>query len=705
MKIKCITRFSELLILIFLFVCCKKEIDFTKMSNEEKLEFYRETAEAVFEKGDVLFQECHSSDEFGEHLDDIRSIKGVTDAYVDGDAVYVQLAGDLTLSYLYTKDSFRIIDDNVFGYSTPSSIPTKSSVFPNSMSVGQINKFKTACIANQPARDESRAYVANRNVPYSERSLSNIGINVEYIPSPDRDFFLHSMFDYDLVFLITHGSYDSTKDRHWLITGEEINQWDDFWYYTLDDTYVGDELGLTPSDITTLFEVHDGDSVAVKYYMVSDKDIASSSSSFKKKGEAIIFNVACESLRGSDNLWEAYRKRGAGFYLGYDRINSIGHEAGMFYLGRLSSGMNLYNAYVSLPSYCRTNHRTKENNKGEIIDEWDARLRVRYDVDSDFYKSFITSSSVTGYEDQSGKEGIAVKMVGVAPMFAPSALGNGFNYDSFRYGFCISETPVISDSKMLDPLRIGDEGCSYQDYQVSFSAKAENLESEKKYYYWSFVFDGHDYVFSEMSSFETKRINRVIPEDILDQMDDYIPIHDGVNPPNIEGQYLVSPMVLVHSTHGYEPGDLFADTYVQFYNQDMKNNTLDYQDEEVSYSYNIGKGAFISGEGNDFSVFFNTTGTSYHEKYNVDFKMALVISGTKSSNGIKDLTYAFVMVDKSDDSEGYTVPIGTFRVFKDQDGLSVPTNHFKSPSSAPMKRSSYNPSVLPSMIEAVQVKR
>lgn len=706
MKTNCISRIVGLFVLFFMSICCKKEIDFSKMSEEKQVEFYKKTVESVFEKGDALFQECKSATEFGEHLEDLLSIQGVTDAYVDGNAVYIKTISGSTLSYLYTPGPEFLFDDFDMNSITAS---TRAGDYPKAWMVGHHNDYKTACFVNQQAKDEGRDYISKVFFPFAKKALENIGISVEIESSPSRDFYKQDMYQYDIIYLITHGSYDSKDDIHWLFTSESLN-WIDGMRDEMGESWLGDKIGVS-DDIGQVWEVHQGDSVIVKYLMVSDLQIASAGHQFQNKGRAIVFNTACKSLLGNDNLWEAFKQRGAGLYLGYDETNGRGKEAGMYYFCRLASGMSLLNSFYDLPSRLRTEHGTEKDSQGKER-EFDAWLRTRYDVDSDISSTFITTSSIPDYEDQSNKEGTVVKLMGHAPMFAPSYLVYDnvntqqserrlfdFSYSSFRYGFCISETPVISDSKMLDPLKIGDEGCTYQDYKVSFSSIIENLEPEKKYYYWTYIYDGHDYVFSEGNSFETKRINRVIPEEIIDQMDDYIPIYEGNNPPNVEGQYLLSPSELVYdSTHGFSIGHIFDDLYFQFLNQDMENNTLDYVEEQGNSSQ-VGTGAFISGEGDRFSVFFNTDGNAVYDDYSFWYKTALVISGIKTADGIKDLDYAFVLVDKGDDPKPYYIPSGSFRVFKDGDGLSTNTNYFSRRTSAPLKPMSYNPTPLPSMFE------
>ncbi len=171
-----------------------------------------------------------------------------------------------------------------------------------------------------------------------------------------------------------------------------------------------------------------------------------------------------------------------------------------------------------------------------------------------------------------------------------------------------------------------------------------------------------------------ERIDQVVPGYIQEKMKDYIPIYGGNTPPNVEGGYLISEMATVYCEDNvFAPGEAVADTYIRFSNQNTSNNTLDYEEKSLE-SVSTGKGAFISGTGNNFTAFFNTVGASF----GISTKTALVISGTKTSNGIKDLCYAFIMVEKGSDPEGKLMDEGVFRVFKDQDGMAANSNWSRS---------------------------
>lgn len=196
-----------------------------------------------------------------------------------------------------------------------------------------------------------------------------------------------------------------------------------------------------------------------------------------------------------------------------------------------------------------------------------------------------------------------------------------------------------------------------------------------------------------------ERLNNVVPEEIQAKMRDYMPIYTGVNPPNVEGVYFMDPCSTVYcEDNGYEVGHVISSCYIQFMNQDFTNNTLDYKDMEPGLSSRTGKGAFISGSGNHFTAFFNTSGVSL----GISVKTALLISGTKTNDGISDLHYAFVMVEKGSDPDHELMEEGVFRVFKDQDGLAVNTQW---PSEAPNKRTASKTFSKPSTMGQMNSKR
>lgn len=171
------------------------------------------------------------------------------------------------------------------------------------------------------------------------------------------------------------------------------------------------------------------------------------------------------------------------------------------------------------------------------------------------------------------------------------------------------------------------------------------------------------------------RMASILPKELQEELELYMPIYNGILPPDVRGTYYVSPFTAVYcedyvdgSGRGYAPGTEVNPITIRFSNQDFKNNTLDYEEYEKDAS-SKGEGAFICGSYDCFSAYFSTEGTSR----GIPYKTVLIISGIKSSDGIRNLYYAFGMVEKGADPDGVLMEEGVFRVFKDSDNLSANT--------------------------------
>lgn len=152
--------------------------------------------------------------------------------------------------------------------------------------------------------------------------------------------------------------------------------------------------------------------------------------------------------------------------------------------------------------------------------------------------------------------------------------------------------------------------------------------------------------------------------------DPYMPIYPGDTPPNIEGSYLISKHVLSYSTNSNDtPGTEYVDQYIKFSNQDMVNNTVDYEAVQFASStvrdYSLD--SYVTGYDNNFTVFFNIAG-EYSDGVTT-YKMAYAISGTVGENGITNYYDGFVLQEKND-PYSQLVAVGTMRIFKDRDGFS-----------------------------------
>lgn len=188
---------------------------------------------------------------------------------------------------------------------------------------------------------------------------------------------------------------------------------------------------------------------------------------------------------------------------------------------------------------------------------------------------------------------------------------------------------------------------------------------------------------SYINSWNTpSEIEAVIPLEYVELMKEYIPIHEGTTPPNIEGIYLFSPATMLYDSHDYfSVGHQFADDYFWFYNQSSDNTLSMYATQNLG-DLSVAEGVFISGNGQNFTVYFNEH--TVHE--NGDWlTKATIISGTKNGDRIDNFHTAFIIIDKYDQTDKY-MDVGGYRVIYDGDYTSEPTEWpLSSSSSAPAK--------------------
>lgn len=171
-----------------------------------------------------------------------------------------------------------------------------------------------------------------------------------------------------------------------------------------------------------------------------------------------------------------------------------------------------------------------------------------------------------------------------------------------------------------------------------------------------------------------ERLNSIVPPEIQEKMKPYMNIYDGINPPDVQGTFVMEPSEVVYcSDNGYDPGEVMGtEQFVKFSNQNFLKNTLDYEDAEVTLetyelvSHTQGDGAFISGSGNNFTAYFKVEGTSS----GIYIRGAYLISGTKKEAGISNCTHAITLIEKGEDPENEIMDAGTIRIFKDGNGIA-----------------------------------
>lgn len=154
-----------------------------------------------------------------------------------------------------------------------------------------------------------------------------------------------------------------------------------------------------------------------------------------------------------------------------------------------------------------------------------------------------------------------------------------------------------------------------------------------------------------------------------------ITIHKGLTPPNVEGVYTITPFYCAKST---KPNDTFEDmdigaSTLTLSNQNTAKLSIDFKNFLI-YSIMFknetwqGKGSFISGEGNKFSILLHSDGELAAADHVSKFQNLIILSGeidvqNNKIKGIKNLQMASIMSDDYGDPHLDLMDIGMGRFF------------------------------------------
>ena len=381
---------------------------------------------------------------------------------------------------------------------------------------------KNVAIVNQLVNDESRKGQC-LDVANTKEMFDLFGYNAKE-ESPTIAFFKEGIYKYDIVFILTHGIYDSGTKLHWLFTSEYPDSKNskqngifakDF-YESLQ--YPNDQVSFG-----MLTEKRSGRKSSYWYAKISEKFISESKNDFKTK--AIVFNAACESMMGKSRKTEdsidysmgnAFTNRGAGVYFGYDREDRVGAKAGEYFFERLMAGMSVNESFNTLPFDIR---HSFNKNSWLYRDFW-ADLIPCWANDN--IKDYcITKPQIVSYNDLSTETETKWTFSASSKWYfdfisyennetGPFIKKESEEYkNNFIYGFILSKSKNMSNPVLLLSKKMGSNDCTYSNYIVNYTQILDykELESGTTYYIWpAFKCNGVIY-HGDIQEFTTKAIN------------------------------------------------------------------------------------------------------------------------------------------------------------------------------------------------------
>lgn len=205
------------------------------------------------------------------------------------------------------------------------------------------------------------------------------------------------------------------------------------------------------------------------------------------------------------------------------------------------------------------------------------------------------------------------------------------------------------------------------------------LEQGSRFQWWKFQQDVKSNTTPHKQTVDVTKVpaevKAFLSDEDLQKMDEAgMNIYTGDNPPNIEGTYIYKDIVIKYDPNGYN----FPIITMNYIFKDQKDdNTVLFssrgvkEDGSNDKSYTSeGKGVFISGEGNCFSVYLDND----EKMGQCESKSVEIFSACKDKKGLVDMdqgTLWTYMSDKCPKEE--FVPAGYIRIFSHK-SLAPKTN-------------------------------
>lgn len=416
-----------LLSLLFFIGCSKEEAidnvdpDVPEVEvPEEDMEIAIQNLERVQEAMSPLFLASENAEDLALHLDEIKAMEGVEDAWVGEDAVtlWIQIEKGGRIAYHYPI-KFSVDESSLLKSSTEiiKKIDTKAV------------ENKNVCIINQVSNDfDQQATVVLCELLKNQFESAGFTATVINCEEFTRDFINTKMPQFGVIFLITHGIYENKK--HWLTTGEKLSKWKEDLIYTFGNWFNLDYFPIAEKRLS-ISESGIGSQIIEYSYLAVSEDYLEENMNDFSSPNSILFNTACHSLEGDSDLWLVFKDKKVGAYLGLDDTNSIGVKAGVAFFENMLAGMTVSEAFNTLPASLK-NEKGVHNNKN-----YDATLHC---LPFDSQITLFDKPEVT--DEEAVDLGLSVKW-GNKNLGASTYTDLGNSYEDYDYDYLYNNSPEL----------------------------------------------------------------------------------------------------------------------------------------------------------------------------------------------------------------------------------------------------------------------
>lgn len=456
-------------------------------------------------------EECTTIEDAEKQIGVIEKADGVEKVWSDGKNLHVKISDWETMSFHFSHNEEDDSMPNIESLKKLMSTSLGTVFSPN-------GNYKRAVIANQQQYDEkfNRPFLY-----YLKESFEKCGIIVDYPKDPTLDFFWNNsedpqnlnLYDYDIIFLLTHGGYDDVTGTHGLMAADYLGYELVHWTKPVSSYKVEwkdrlDELRkkykeVTDDDVKLNWSLEFRDAIPywIAYPVILESFFDKAEGQFTNEN-SIWFNCACSSLAGneseggaSSSMADKFLYKNLGIYLGYAKPNSSGGKTGYNFFTNMLSGQSLIVALRGAIPFISIDELK------EILDGSRTSTVLTATNPSKGEKNSMTLfPSITKKVDQqtatnSFNKSNYVEVEG----YATSINYNNLSSIGFLYGTDekLSSSQMITDVEIIEFTKPLDNGNG----NISFRGKITDLTPGTNYYYCAFTYDGMYYNCGDTCSF------------------------------------------------------------------------------------------------------------------------------------------------------------------------------------------------------------
>lgn len=459
-----------------------------------------------------IFGESDSPEEMAEQLEQLQALEGVESVSFDSSSVTVQIKDWRSITYHFSIEP-TLTDDQMYSArrrQDEGQAPLLDDYAP------KVNNSVKVVIANQMHNNLStyrQNQISNLMQPLCQEFCS-LGFDAVYDYDVNFDFFENRMFDNDIVLLDTHGSYRTNTGHHWVTTGEEVATSEHSAEVKAETlTKLRKEIphDFNETDFSAIEEVRNNKLVYVYYYKVSENFIDKQNRTFHNTIPPIFFNVACESMKGNDDMqqyvsgtWikgnssmaDVFLEKGIDTYFGYNQSNAYGQQTGADILHAMLLGCSEEKAVSLLrPVQKFENRILDENLVDAYLMDWLSENTTR----GQFIVKTFTTATIDEQASSDYAASMHVNVIGLTTKLRNTLVKTEIVSEptivaGFRYG----SDESLSSCKYIDNLEFVPVEHDLGNY--AFTAALPAIPGQTVYYQ-AYTYDGMHYNLGEVRSF------------------------------------------------------------------------------------------------------------------------------------------------------------------------------------------------------------